>query len=115
MLKAPEEIEVGQTVYLVPYTKTASANCHRKLAVEVAENPKKHWPRILVHWTEPDGGHWEMVFKDNIRIKRPEDAKVKGEGDSTQDHEVAFAQVRKIRRVLKPIALPPDMEEGTLF
>lgn len=69
MLRGPEEIEKGQTVYLYPQTKQASHNVHRMLAVIVMKPPSAHWPMVMVRWSEGGKDWWELVHKDNIRRK----------------------------------------------
>ena len=67
MLQTPEEVQAGQTVWLYPQTKQASANVHRMLAVRILKDPKAHWPMIVVGWSENGADAWELVHRDNIR------------------------------------------------
>lgn len=112
MLRDPDEAEVGQEVFLYPHSKTASRACWRQLSVTITKPPKKHWPMLVVEWHEPGGRHWELVHKDNIRLRRPTG---KAEGDATQDHEAVFATPRKIGSAFKPVELPDGYEQETLF
>ena len=117
MIRDPDELQVGRIVFLEPYTKQASQTCYRRIAVDVAEDPKKHWPRILVHWTEEDGGHWEMIHKDNIRLKRASAATSRTEGDATRDSGGDGGAAPRPMTTNKPkeIKIPDGMEQGTLF
>jgi hypothetical protein len=114
VIKDPEELRVGQVVHLYPHTKTAGQECYQQLPVEVADKPRRYWPMIQVKWKHPveERDVTRLIHKDNIRINMPPGRK---EGDATADHEVQHAQVRKIRRVLKPIDIPEGEEQGELF
>lgn len=119
MLRGPEEVPKGRVAYLYPHTATASRACHAMRTVEVVEGAK-HWPMVVVKWREPDADKWELVHRDNIRL-RPPSARVKSEekeGDTTQDEGATagrWARVRKMPGKPKPIELPPDTEQGALF
>lgn len=74
MLYDVDEVQVGQTVWLFPHTRTASQNVHRMLQVRVMKEPKAHWPRVMVEWKEGNEDRWELVHKDDIRKRNPASA-----------------------------------------
>lgn len=116
MIKTPDEVGVGQTVYLTPFTKTAGRNVQRRLAVQVKE-AKKHWPMVVVTWAEAGESKWELVHKDNITKTRPgaKTAADKREGDTATGHTGgAVARVRKMPGKPPP-AQRDGWEEPTLF
>lgn len=117
MLRGPEEAPEGRVVYLYPQTRTASRTCHAMKAVTVVH--AKRWPMVVVKWTEGRVDKWELVHKDNIRL-RPPSARVKKdekEGDTVQGTgmDSRWARPRKMAGRVKPIDIPDDQEQGTLF
>jgi hypothetical protein len=87
VLKDTDELEIGQQLYLYPQTKAAGVECYRYLAVTLIERQKAYWPRLHVEWTEKgaDRPTTRLIHKDNIRLKPPEKATAKKEGDAVSD------------------------------
>jgi hypothetical protein len=88
MLREPGEVKEGQTVYLYPQTKQASANVHRMLAVTILRKPTDFWPYLVVGWSERGTSFWEKVHRDNIRLRSRAATTTKAEktaGDSIGD------------------------------
>lgn len=117
-IREPTDLTVGMTVYLYPTLKTSSRNVHRMLAVQVMKDPKRHWPIVVVSWEEDGKLEWELVHKDNIRI-RPVSrvAADKREGDTTREHGKgpSVSRVRVMPGKPKEITMPDGMEQGELF
>lgn len=117
MLNHVDEAEAGRVVYLYPHSKTASRACHRLLTVAIVEG-RKHWPMVVVKWNEGGAERWELVHRDNIRL-RPSVAATrvdKKEGDSKGDVATGTKwKPRLLPNHIKPIDLPDNMEQGELF
>lgn len=112
MIYTPEELEVGRLVYLFPHTKQASQTVHRQLAVSVMKDPKAHWPRVMVCWKEDGQDRWELVHRDNIKLRRSSSAKVeKRDGDTTQDQTTTSSRWQRRLAVARPISNIPDQME----
>lgn len=92
MIRDPEELNIGQTVFLYPQTKTASTSCHRQLSVRVMHDPKKHWPMVVVEWYEDGSQRWELVHRDNIRKKA---VAVTSKAEKAQGDSIGDGQARK--------------------
>jgi hypothetical protein len=121
VLDDPDLIQQGRIVFLYPQSKTASANVHRQLSVTVMKDPKAHWPMVVVGWKEDGVDRWELVHRDNIRLKRPGVTTTKAdkhEGDNVREGAGMgrWAKVRKMPTQAKAkVDMPDDMEQGTLF
>lgn len=118
MIHKPEDLRVGQTVYLYPHTKQASRACHEQRVVSVMQDPAKHWPKVVVEWTENGVQQWQLVHRDNIRLRAAASTTTKEEtkaGDTTQDGGAKWATVRRMPGRAKPIEIPPGLEQATLF
>lgn len=119
MLKSADEAPVGRVVYLYPHTKQASRACHEQRVVKIRKDAARHWPRVVVEWTQDGVGRWELVHADNIRLKPPGSLasvnKEKKEGDGPGSRGPAVTRVRVMPGRIKPIALSDDQEQGTLF
>ena len=122
MLYEVHEVSEGQTVWLYPHTKGASAACHAMRQVKVMHDPKKHWPYVVVEWKEGGVDRWEKVHRDNIKKKPPSQtgmAAQKKQGDTSGNPDTPTD--RKWQRKLalpgkiKPIQLAEGEEQGTLF
>jgi hypothetical protein len=120
MLRSVDEIELNQVVHLFPHTKVASRACHALTVARVIKDPKAHWPMVVVGWKEATGDRWELVHKDNIRLKprATQTSKVeKKEGDTVQGGGTAsiWARVRKMPGKVVEVNLAETEEQGTLF
>lgn len=113
MLKDPEEIQVGRIVHLYPQTKQASRECHKQLAVSVLKDPRAHWPMVVVGWKEGNENKWQLVHRDNIRLKRASSVTSREEkraGDQTGGpSESGMAKWAK-KRAIMPGTPPPAIE-----
>lgn len=121
MLLAPEDLPVGRTVYLFPQTKQASRNVHLMRTVSIMKDASAHWPRLVVGWKEGSEDRWELVHKDNIRL-RPPAARNKAdekEGDTIQGDtgrtSGKWARVRRMPGKPKPVDTDETWVEETLF
>lgn len=117
MLRGPEEAEENKIAYLYPHTKTASRACHDMKAVTILS--ARHWPMVVVKWKEGEADRWELVHKDNIKLKPPS-ARVKSdekEGDTVRGGAMdsKWARPRKMTGRQKPIDIPEGREQGLLF
>lgn len=123
MLRNPDEITQGQTVYLFPHTKTASWNVRQQLAVKVMhakETILKHWPLVVVEWKEGGQHCWERVHRDDIKLRAASMGTTKvdrAEGDGAQGSGMGrwATRVPVMPGKIKPIDLPDGQEQGALF
>lgn len=109
MLREPTDVEVGQTCYLYPQSKQASANVHKMLTVKVLKDPAQHWPMVVVGW----GDQWELVHRDNIRLRSPaaRNKKEEAEGDTVTASSSRSAKVKR----MPGRAVGYNEEQGTLW
>jgi len=111
---APEDAEIGRTVWLRPNTKTASKWCHLRLPAEIVSYTE--WPIVQVH-IEPG----KKLAKMLIRVHRldialnPAKGKQDRQGDSAHQSGAVIASGRPAYRPYKPIDLPEGWEEQPLF
>lgn len=120
MIDDPNAIQRGRIVFLYPQSKQASRACHRLLTVTVMKDPRAHWPMVMVQWKEDGADRWELVHRDNIRLRKPGGTTTKAEskeGDTTRDSGGMgkWAAVRKMPGKPKPIEITEEQEQGTLF
>lgn len=121
MIDDPDLLQVGRIVHLYPQTKTASRECHLKLTVAVMKDPRAHWPMVVVTWDENGEKKWQLVHRDNIRLRSAAASPTKEEkrgGDMTGSTD-GMAKWIKRRSIMpgknKPIDMPEGAEQGTLF
>jgi hypothetical protein len=113
VLKDPEEIQVGRIVHLYPQTKQASQNVHKQLAVSVMKDPRAHWPMVVVGWKEDGVDKWELVHRDNIRLKRASSITTREEkraGDTTGNSGEGGMAKWARKRAIMPGTPPPPIE-----
>lgn len=98
MLREPTDVAVGGTCFLFPHTRTASTNVHRMLTVKVLKDPKVHWPMVVVGWTDQGVEMWELVHKDDIRLRSPaaRDKVQEKQGDTVGDGGEVKTKVRRM-------------------
>ena len=115
---AASGLVVGRICYLYPQTKQASAECHKQLTVTVLKDPSAHWPKVVVGWKEDGVDKWQLVHRDNIRLKRAATTTSRQEkraGDSTGGGAEGGME-KWVKRGVMPGKPPPEIEgQETLF